>query len=577
MDEYDFDCEVILPNIKKACDQSLAPTERTEAVKYLKEFCSSTDCRKRYLCSNQFKIFDEIVLVVTSTAVEDTRTDYYVEWVKLGWWLSWEKSNMERFVVIPGFFDKLLCVASFANTDAVDNMDDELLKATLGLLNAMVENDVDTSSDILDLYFASTLFVFCKQVLLTNKSSKVLVYPVKMMCSLVAGNLDKKHTKAILDSGIHILLLEILRVSGEASSWDFVERSDGTAWSYRSWIVVFFSYFCRFADVSTAIIAAKGAEVLILYVSTPTIVSKFLHLYAMIAVSFLCGDNERDSSKNQQFSILEQHNSIMDSIVQVILNITAEDVMPYLSRFPLAIGLDAVLSCARSDSNKAVMVKNKVLLPTILSILERFANNDTEYLCRGPTGKTCRPGGGGKDVEVASKGILLLACISYYTEDDEILRSEYMIESLKIPHLLKRLLENRLLKQSDKDNITNLLSRLDPSGPFKSIVVEKADLQQTKRPQHIMISYNWTVGKDRVVALTALLKAQGYEVWRDEEGSALVSKMEGDVQQKMAEAIEASSHVIVCISKPYKQSPNCHLEKSYIVQRQRVQVRNLRI
>jgi hypothetical protein len=233
-----------------------------------------------------------------------------------------------------------------------------------------------------------------------------------------------------------------------------------------------------------------------------------------------------------------------------------------------------VLSCARSDSNKEIMVKNKVLLPIILSILERFANDEPEYLCKTPTGKTSKPGGGGKDVEVASKGILLLACISYYTDDDEILRSEYMIESLKIPHLLKRLLENRLLKQSDKNNITNLLFRLDPSGPFKNKVVEKADLQQTKRQQHIMISYSWNIGKDRVVALTASLKAQGYEVWRDEEGSALVPKMGGDVQEKMAEAIEASSHVIVCISQPYKESPNCHLEKNYIVQRQRVQVRS---
>jgi hypothetical protein len=45
------------------------------------------------------------------------------------------------------------------------------------------------------------------------------------------------------------------------------------------------------------------------------------------------------------------------------------------------------------------------------------------------------------------------------------------------------------------------------------------------KPQHIMISYAWGAKKSLVIALTAALHSLGHEVWRDEEGSAIVPKM----------------------------------------------------
>ena len=39
--------------------------------------------------------------------------------------------------------------------------------------------------------------------------------------------------------------------------------------------------------------------------------------------------------------------------------------------------------------------------------------------------------------------------------------------------------------------------------------------------------------------------------------------MSGDTDDRMAQAVEASSFVIIAVSKPYKESPNCRIEAKY--------------
>jgi hypothetical protein len=59
------------------------------------------------------------------------------------------------------------------------------------------------------------------------------------------------------------------------------------------------------------------------------------------------------------------------------------------------------------------------------------------------------------------------------------------------------------------------------------------------------------------------LRKLGHVVWRDEEGSPLLSPMSGSTDDVMADAIEKSSTVIICVSKQYKLSTNCHQEAAY--------------
>ena len=110
--------------------------------------------------------------------------------------------------------------------------------------------------------------------------------------------------------------------------------------------------------------------------------------------------------------------------------------------------------------------------------------------------------------------------------------------------------------------------------------------------KHVMISYAWGAKKELAVALAAELRSLGYEMWRDEEGSAIVPSMSGDTDERMAQvtytllnskrkcdliylqiihlsffllsqAIEASHAVIVCVSPQYKESVNCRSEAQY--------------
>jgi WD40 repeat protein len=81
--------------------------------------------------------------------------------------------------------------------------------------------------------------------------------------------------------------------------------------------------------------------------------------------------------------------------------------------------------------------------------------------------------------------------------------------------------------------------------------------------KHVMISYSWNVNKPLVEEFSLKLAARGIEVWRDEVGSSLVSKMHGSTDEIMAEAVENSAHVIVFCSQEYKDSFNCKRECQY--------------
>lgn len=79
---------------------------------------------------------------------------------------------------------------------------------------------------------------------------------------------------------------------------------------------------------------------------------------------------------------------------------------------------------------------------------------------------------------------------------------------------------------------------------------------------HVMISYNWG-SKDRAQLVRDKLKESGYNVWFDEE------KMAGDLLEAMADAVEKSAVVLICLSEKYKDSQNCRSEAQYAYKRKR--------
>ncbi len=88
--------------------------------------------------------------------------------------------------------------------------------------------------------------------------------------------------------------------------------------------------------------------------------------------------------------------------------------------------------------------------------------------------------------------------------------------------------------------------------------VEKYILPSTVS-QHIMISYN-RQSREMCLQIKAELERSKFKVWID------VEDISGSSLESMANAIENSFCILVCMTEKYKQSPNCRAEGEYAFQ-----------
>lgn len=172
--------------------------------------------------------------------------------------------------------------------------------------------------------------------------------------------------------------------------------------------------------------------------------------------------------------------------------------------------------------------------------------------------------GGGDDVESAEAAIECLLQLSFYFDSDEDLQSKYMTPDLGIVDLMTALLalpssRKAQLSSASKQSASSLLKRLTAK---KTASVSDVATSSGKS-QHVMLSYAWSASKVRVAELQRQLMEHGYDVWRDETGSSVLGGMSGNTDEVMAEAIETSAAIIVCVSSPYKESANCRMEGKY--------------
>eukprot|EP00794_Sanderia_malayensis_P012816 gene12816-14129_t len=70
---------------------------------------------------------------------------------------------------------------------------------------------------------------------------------------------------------------------------------------------------------------------------------------------------------------------------------------------------------------------------------------------------------------------------------------------------------------------------------------------------HVMLSYQWNSQKE-VVRIKERLEADGYDVWMD------VDDMQGNIYQRMAEAVQEAAVIVVFMTEKYEQSVNCNKE-----------------
>ncbi|XP_072051589.1 uncharacterized protein [Amphiura filiformis] len=92
--------------------------------------------------------------------------------------------------------------------------------------------------------------------------------------------------------------------------------------------------------------------------------------------------------------------------------------------------------------------------------------------------------------------------------------------------------------------------------PSYQEAISEPDPSGSKRSGQIMISYQWD-SQERVIRIRDRLVAAGYRVWMD------LTNMQGDIIDAMAEAVQTSDVVLMCMTERYKDSKNCRSEARY--------------
>ncbi|KAK6183584.1 hypothetical protein SNE40_011037 [Patella caerulea] len=93
---------------------------------------------------------------------------------------------------------------------------------------------------------------------------------------------------------------------------------------------------------------------------------------------------------------------------------------------------------------------------------------------------------------------------------------------------------------------------------------EKAELEKSEKEEqisdaargHVMISYQWG-NQELLTKIRDRIRGHNEKVWMD------IDDMEGSTLQAMAEAVEQADIVLICMSRKYKDSPNCRAEAEY--------------
>lgn len=407
--------------------------------------------------------------------------------------------------------------------------------------------------------------------------------------------MSDQYTSYFVRMRIHELIVNRLVQAGpDPTKW--ADRNTGAI--YRS--MGFVTSFSSLEGGRRAIRELNQKEFFVNFLST----KEKERMQASIIVANLYGRDEGDSLTK---SLLQTNADVLQLLVNLLAailnyNSDSKEVKDY-KQMGLAFGVTkmrdatSTLRCLSiSDGNKGIMLKHPSFMNLVLQALQLFLDNRPECGAIYQNFQSYA-GGGGQDFESISNLMELLLQLSFFYDDDTLLQKEFNKPEYQLVQRLTALINlpaSRNLPFDARQHALQLLRRLAPSAMPVSPVTPNPTLQQLKSlklmptesdrrlgvpeteiPQHIMLSYAWGCNKAHVVELSKALRALGYDVWRDEEGSSLVPPMSGDIVETMAEAIQHAHLIVICVSREYKDSSNCRSEAKYA--RQRAHQNKLRI
>lgn len=378
---------------------------------------------------------------------------------------------------------------------------------------------------------------------------------------------DRESIKGMLAAGVHS---EALRHLAETYGDALLMRKQASGTYLYGFTLVTLMNMLQWPEARDAIKAAGAVD----FFKTCFEHDSLMGLYCAVIMAFLVGNDESGNSAG----LLQSSPSTLERIADCLANTTNRvggDGYNY-GIFSLGLIASAVQNVCINDSNKRYFATPRVL-KILTQILDDFSSNK----------ESGNVGGGGDDVESAQTSVEILLLLSFVFEDDAELRGFMSAETGVLAALRSfyQVIGEYKTSADAQQTCGLLLKRLTPPPvflPFESSstraqaslatddcvsqqlpsTVEEQVSAQPTHAKHIMVSYCWQ-DKPNVIKLCAALRGRGHDVWRDEDGSSVLEGMGGATQDRMAEAVELSSHVIVCVSRIYKERPNCRFEAQY--------------
>ena len=504
---------------------------------------SDDTSNKKHMLGGEYKLLPLL------TQIFRARRDAEVELACFGvlWFLSRDLVGKYKIVEEPGLVKEVLRVVGDGN--AATEM---RLRAIKTLVNAVLVSENHATLFAPDLNFVNVAANVLRAMPEEEDPSgdDVRGWLVKLLEHLTGSVRRPEHVQVLLECGVHTIVVGIMRSRPDTKYFEGnTFRTDA-----------FFALKCV-VSLSHHPEAAR----LLSEMRLNSIVEPFLgkvgqaSLYAVIILASLYGKDEA--------SLLQRKPDIITAISDCLSAVFDERDGRFSGNLHLPRILSALKYLATSDTNKVLLLQSDIH-PKVARVLEDFANDRPEHMQPATAGQPVPVGGGGNDVESASLAIEFLMQLSFSFPADDELRAFFQGKGMTD---MPKILGDVLRRPPDRPQLTPASEQL-ATALYRRLVGSPAPAPAASphaAKGHVMLSYSWEVKKELVVALGRSLRQQGLDVWRDEEGSSLVPPMSGDVNARMAEAIESSHAVIVCVSPSYKESANCRIEANYSQQKKK--------
>lgn len=533
--------------------------QRITALKKLWDYSEKNE-NKRLLAAHQLGLLKELAIVIN----EDTG-QARLNACGCVWFLS-RDDKISYTLADPSLKMLLSLMKTVKEPNNADNLNAKIAAlSALGNIALLTETHPSLLAPDIDL-FRVMIRISREHELQTRQMS------IKFLASM-AKMATNETINVMISAGVLTLLAHLLKeIGSDESRW--VDKSDGNCCG--RWCIMLVMYVCRYRDAARSMKTSGGGKIIEAFLTTS---SQTLRIYTIIGMGFVFGYGRSNRS------LLMERKGAIDELVTVFKT-TLESKSQIFTCCLLA---SCTLSLSLVPGNREIMVKSTIL-ELLLAILRRYQVLDKPVTgpkaanAKFPWEAAYNPNAATpEDVETVEYCIDAMVQLSQFFKNDMDLRVKYMSPELGISELLTVLIDRSPvdLGSSYKKKMKELRTRLAPEAEDSVYAdqlaaetvehenhIDSSNNAEKASAQHLMISYSKEYKKELIIDLELSLRDLGYEVYRNEVGSALVGPINSsNITERMPEAVDASHTIIVCVSPAYKEDVNCLAEAKYIMQR----------